>query len=712
VDVARIRPYVAELLDIVQVELGLSLPALETMLWEIVDDIIDRLEALPPEPQRAARENRLDTIRMLRRIKRLIRGQFPLPVMDADRITDAIAGTLRRLNADALGRQAACVSHALGAISDAAHGVEELVPLGISQFGSLGAAAAATNASEQYCWYASWLLEDDVIINASRSEIRKGDEVIATGVNLTMADIPQFRASTIPHYTFKPVDLDAMEAMAFALYVAADGIDVLLHLTSLEEGDYANNALNAFFFAFVGVGKVVGKRPMMPSALESYVLPLTLSSFASFEGMHKKVSAGNWAKMWLTLLVPDMIETVIYRTVSSIVKDGFLSFFTLLNYDGEFYSSADPDPRPLNRTHIEGVVAIPGLFIGKFWQFSPSVFPREEYAPLGTSKDQTLKQIFYWNMLIGSLFGLLSRVSGCLLAMAVSRTFDPVAWATGLWRIPVSWITWFVSFYMSVEGDTYDGKFNPSGDPFDGYPAHDASPYSLPYAKGEVVYAVQGNQGMFSHHFLNVEQTYSYDFSMDQGDEILASRPGTVVDYFDWVPDDTNPDTAQMNAAAAEATASGFLKAGQSTSDSWNFIAIRHDCDDAGNALPAPDATHDKGPGGLPVTTYAIYGHGRKDSVRELFGARGVAENAIIGTQVKQGDRIMRAGSTGISFNNHLHMMVQAGPGTGSPVQRHTLARPTIPFVFKDVTHLFGRDGVCKSLNFYKSTTVDLQAAP
>jgi hypothetical protein len=167
-----------------------------------------------------------------------------------------------------------------------------------------------------------------------------------------------------------------------------------------------------------------------------------------------------------------------------------------------------------------------------------------------------------------------------------------------------------------------------------------------------------------------------------------------------------------MNAAAAEATASGFLKAGQSTSDSWNFIAIRHDCDDAGVALPAPNPLHDKGPGGLPVTTYAIYGHGRKDSVRELFGARGVAENAIIGTQVKQGDRIMRAGSTGISFNNHLHMMVQAGPGTGSPVQRHTLARPTIPFVFKDVTHLFGRDGVCKSLNFYKSTTVDLQAAP
>lgn len=712
--VERIRPYVAELLQIVQVEFGLSLPALETMVWEIVDDIIERLEALPPEPQRAARENRLDTIRMLRRIKRLIRGRFPLPLLDADRITDAIATTLRRINADAVGRKVACVSTNIGAIDDAARAVEELVPIGISQFASLGAAAAATTTSEKYCWYASWLLGSDVVINASRSQITKGDEVIATGVNLGLADIPEFRAGTTPHYTFNAVDLEAMETMAYALYVSADALDLLLHLTSLEEGDYASNALNAFWFTFIGFGKVFYGRPLMSNAVETWVFPPILSLLLSFEGMHTKVNTTNWFAMWITLLLPDVGEAIIYRQVSATVRDGFLSFFTLLNYQGDFHSDADPDPRPLNRQHIDGVAALPAIFIN-MGQFA--AYPREEYAQPFQSGDHALKFFLFHDLLIGTLFTLLNRLAGCLLAMAIGRSFDPRIWAESLlWRIPVGWVTWLISLYMAVEGDTKDGTYNPGGAAFAGYPPHDTSPYTLPYPKDAVVYVGQANQGIFSHNFMNIEQTYSYDFSMDEGDLILASRPGTVVDYFDWVADDINPDAAQMTAAANEATASGFLitsPTSQTTSDSWNFIAIRHDCDDAGNPLPVPDATHDQGPGGTPVRTYAIYGHGRKDSVRELFGARGIAETAIIGSKVKRGDRIIRAGDTGISFHNHLHMMVQEGPDVATaPLDRSQYSDPTIPFVFKDVTHLIGRDGVCKNLNFYKSSTVDLQAAP
>ena len=132
---ARIRPYVVELLDIAQNELGLSLPALETMFWEIIDDIIDRLEAEPLESNRVARENRLDTIRILRRIKRLLRGKFPLPVLDADRITDAIVAQLRRVKVDAVAHKLNCVATGVGAVSDATQAVEELVPISISAFG-------------------------------------------------------------------------------------------------------------------------------------------------------------------------------------------------------------------------------------------------------------------------------------------------------------------------------------------------------------------------------------------------------------------------------------------------------------------------------------------------------------------------------------------------------------------------------------------------
>jgi hypothetical protein len=324
--------------------------------------------------------------------------------------------------------------------------------------------------------------------------------------------------------------------------------------------------------------------------------------------------------------------------------------------------------------------------------------------------------LLYHNLLIGTCFQLANRLTGCLLAMAIGRNFDVKAWIplSLLYEIPLGWVKWFIDLYMEVEGDTDDGKFNPSGAAFAGYPPHDSSPYTLRYAKDTVEYVGQANQGVFSHHFLNLEQTYSYDFSFDSGEIILASRPGTVVDYFDWVADDINPDTSEQTAAANEALASGFLVPDQTNADSWNFITIRHDLDDALNTIP-PNNVHDKGPGGTVVQTYGVYGHGRKNSVRELFQARGIASNNIIGQKVRRGERIMRAGDTGVSFHNHLHMMIQEGPaavGATQAVGRGELFQPTIPFVFKDVTHIIGKDGVCKNLSWYKSSTVDMGTTP
>jgi hypothetical protein len=69
----------------------------------------------------------------------------------------------------------------------------------------------------------------------------------------------------------------------------------------------------------------------------------------------------------------------------------------------------------------------------------------------------------------------------------------------------------------------------------------------------------------------------------------------------------------------------------------------------------------------------------------------------------------MLAGDTGISFHNHLHMHVVAGPappaappvpGTGAV---SNLPLQTIPFVFREVTNLFGTDGVPQALTYYTS---------
>ncbi len=703
----RLRPYIAELLDIVQTELGLGLPALEQVLWDVVETVIDRLEAEPTEADRARRETRLDTIRMLRRIRTLVRGRFPLPSLDADRIADALARFLRRIDIAALGRQAECVSDGVGTIAGTTRAIEDLVDLGsFSEFRNLGAAAAAASSSEQYLWYASWLFGEDVVINAACTEIRRGDTVIRSGTGLTVADVPEFQSSSPQHYTFLAVDLQAMETLAYVMAVSADALNMLLHLLSLEEGDYASNGFNATWNAFIGVGKVVAGRPIMSSGLEDWLMPLVFSFMASLEGIHTRASVGNFFTMWLALGVPDLGETVILRQVSLAVRDGFLSFFTLLNYEGPFWSDADPDPRPLNRKHVDGVATPIGALINKILY---GIFPRDEYAqPFSTSVDHSLKFWLFWDLFLGSLFAVLGRVAGCLVAMGVSRTFDPGAWFEKIWKdILLGVVLFLPQLYMEREGDTDEGKFNGAGAAYAGYPPHDAAPYTLPYNQGVSCYVDQANQGLFSHHQLNLNQTYSYDFALDEDAIILAARSGTVVDYFDWVPDDTNPSTAEITAAANEATASGFLDPAQTQRESWNFILIRHDRDDAG-ALVAPDATHDKGAGGAVTRTYAVYGHGRKDSVRNAFGDRGIAPASIIGSVVQRGQQIMRSGDTGISFHNHLHIAVIPGPDpTPLPrvVRAATLPRESIPFVFRDVTHFIGRDGVCKVMNSYTSST-------
>ena len=67
----------------------------------------------------------------------------------------------------------------------------------------------------------------------------------------------------------------------------------------------------------------------------------------------------------------------------------------------------------------------------------------------------------------------------------------------------------------------------------------------------------------------------------------------------------------------------------------------------------------------------------------------------------------MRSGDTGLSFMNHLHIHVQAGPATAATppaVRDSDLVDGSIPFVFSDVTHFIGTDGVPRYADFYESS--------
>ena len=109
-----------------------------------------------------------------------------------------------------------------------------------------------------------------------------------------------------------------------------------------------------------------------------------------------------------------------------------------------------------------------------------------------------------------------------------------------------------------------------------------------------------------------------------------------------------------------------------------------------GTSIDTTDPDHDKGENGSAVTTHAIYGHGKSGSIREAFAARGVTPTSIIGSVVTQGQVIMKAGDTGMSFHNHTHLEVRTG-STLDPATSYT-----IPIVFREA-------GALEKLTWYTS---------
>ena len=309
--------------------------------------------------------------------------------------------------------------------------------------------------------------------------------------------------------------------------------------------------------------------------------------------------------------------------------------------------------------------------------------------------------------MIKSAFGLAEIAIGILVGelLAQARDFGviPRQLARNLIK---GWLLFIPSLYMAVEGETSDGEYNPYGGPdFMGYenfgtgnPRVKAdnkdSPYKLPYAPGSSVYCVQGNQGLVSHNFLNVQQVYAYDFCLDQDVEILAARPGTVVAWWEDVEDDSMGDPI-----------------------SWNFIAIqarrrrrRQRARDRPALRPRPRRRAGADDRDLRAR--------RKNSVTTALNINGLTPPARTGgfaavdstvpaVEVKRGMPIMLAGSTGVSFNNHLHMHVIPDPGPaggGALVPIDFVGNGnTMPFVFADVDRFFTPKGVPMRLNFYSS---------
>lgn len=647
------------------------------------------------------------------------------------------------------------------------------------------AAAAAPPRSEdgKYCWYASWLYakrrqgffvgnnfgtalaqtivpgypEDEVWLSSDRRTLvlrRAGgdDEVLhRSETPFEWHQAPQFSGATLvtpgvpkEHFIIRrtgPTFLEEWTHISSALADIAAGFwhfmemgispkevgaNLPLWLWNFGRGISAavTMPLPSLIAQKAGWG-VAGKYPFSPLvAMLSVVL-------GSLEGLHTKTNAKNSFLQWLTLLGGDAISAFTIHAVTQGVHNIFLSVFTLANYEGAGQKPENgPDPRPNNWDMAGPVIGFINTLIGIL------VFKlvrREDHGlPIGGNPTPFL----LWYFIGAPVGAFVGAFSGTLIGWAIGRTVTPAQ----LWKEPVKaaamgLLLFPVQLYLAKEGDTDDGRYNPNIDPqgnafatprqpFAGYPEAANAPYRLPLAAGAATYVGQANQGFFSHmRYGGTVQVYAYDFAHDFQDEILAVRDGTVVDWFDFYPDDVEldlsgasaADTATGLAAAAAGQAAGLISTGQSgfngaLTGNWNFVLIRHD---------TVDPAHDRDQGGLTVVTFAEYGHGANGGVRAAFALRGIAPGAIIGTQVQQGHVVMLAGDTGTSFHNHLHLHVRGAtaatavppsppPVPYPPIRPGSLTPYTLPFVFREAKHVIGRDGPLRHLTWYVSENTRL----
>lgn len=716
----QLRPPLNEVVNVIEDDLGLTPAFLEQQVLALIDDIITRLRQATPETDEALRENRLVSIGIMRRIKRHLRGQLFVPQLNAEDLAASLLDFLRRSDIAPIINKISCVGAGIGTGLRAGEALVNLVPYTGFGLNTLGAAdGGGTESGDEFCWYPTWLLgnkdrpayfiplkillgvlmlptpEDRIWINrttntVTRRNILRGNEVWPTGAGIDWNQVPVTGDPTKHYrYTFPIVNADAMEKLAYHSSWIIDAGELIMHAVSIEEGDWVSNALFMTVNTGHGIYKVAAQKP-----LPQYVMiPARAASYlgGSFQGIHTQANGEKGFKFWLTLFGTDAFEANLYYSIMNGARDTVLSFFTLLNYDGPVTAPAGADTRPENRKEVSGIV---GTLVGLATsQVLIRAIPKRDYVYPFADVKTTLG---YW-IGGGLATAVLAGTVATVIAESIARAVDLEVWG---WQLISSSIqvlaSYWPSLYLGKEGDTEDGKYNPAGDTpalrFAGYsPDRANSPYKLPYEKGKSYLCSQGNQGMWSHNnYSSPQQVYAYDLALDQGDEVLASRPGIVCDYFDWVPDNEN-----INAAAP----TGATIPNQTDSDNWNFVLIRHD--EPGDPL----AGHDLDEGGVAVTTYAMYGHGRNGSVRSVFNARGVADADIIGTRVLRGQVIMLAGSTGNSLHNHLHIDVRPGPAppaAGSPpvLARGNLFDRTIPFIFRDVT---GEGGVPHSFNYYTS---------
>ncbi len=673
-------------------------------------------------------------------------------------------------------------------IYDFVKGAEGGGSVGAAEFGALQK-IAAIRTGQKYCWYASWLYQtrrrkpkwkflasyllplvpkDEVWISEDGTQLilrhatsaendddndDHQDELLYESNDASQInwyDAPQFNQTSgqDEHFTFTKVfSAKFMEIWTIVSSVLVTASRLTGHIIlATEPGNHVTHSILAGWHTCRGIAEPIIGAPFTSWIRDKWKLGTANKSWidllfqwmpvfgGSFEGFN--TGSNNGFQHWMTLIGDDAHDDYLIWLWPTMAHEGMLSIFTLINQKGSGYTDFNDSGKPKN---FEYSYPLTNVFMVLFSFLESRALGRLNYSH--PFEKTNLKPFLLHQLLFSWMFGMLAGISGEICGWGLSRQVSPRRLLIQIgWGAYKGFGTYIITSYFWNEGDTNGGKFNPNrrndaaGDleyfedtEFEGYGDPETSPYRLPIANDRPIFVGQANQGMFSH-FIDDDgsiQIYAADFAHGFKEMVVASRDGTVVDFFDWITDDIDPNDDEEIAAGLRAVNSTFLKSGQSgfnfnpnnpSADDVpgkNFIMIQHN--DPFTRESNDEKEHDKDENGS-VTTYAVYMHGAMDGVREVFGDRGINPDDIIGTTVRRGENIMWAGDTGNSFHNHLHLHIRPGP---APDPAATPANPqivnegngltgriTLPVVFKDATHPIKSDGRLHHLTWYRSKNV------
>ncbi|MCP4765236.1 MAG: hypothetical protein GY875_03105 [Gammaproteobacteria bacterium] len=792
----NIRAFIEELLDILFETFGFSMEFLQDLFCQFIDIVIAAMETVVSGASNEYIELQLQIAAFARRLKRDFLNDMPTLDINSETISRLLMNLLRELGLEKIQEKAQCLAGKVRALADSGTGIYDLARA-VEGGASVGALKKVSpiDTGKQYCWYASWLYQkrrrtlaweffgtyllpmvprDEVWISEDGKQLilrhateaansdgndDHEDEILYLSPNdlpINWYDAPQFSQTSgqDEHFTFTgALSADFMEQWTRAtslLVIMSRMSGHIIHAT--EPGNHVTHSILSAWQTSRFYGEAITGAPFTSFIRDKWGLETDHKAWidilfgwmpifgGSFEGFNTDSEGG--FQHWMTLIGDDAHDTFLIYLWPTLVHEGFLSIFTLINQKGAGYSDFDDTGKPKNFEYSYPLTNVWLVFFS--WLQSRVALPRLNYShPF----EKTHLKPFALNQFVYSwMFGALAGISGELCGWALSRQVSPRRLLMQMgWGAYKGFGTYIISSYFWNEGDTDGGRYNPTrtldaagavtgyaeGTEFDGYGDSDTSPYRLPIAEGRPIFVGQANQGMFSH-FIDDDgtiQIYAADFAHGFMELVVAVRDGTVVDYFDWITDDIKPNEDEKIAAGLRADSSTFLQStgngDQSGIDfdptadddagvpSWNFIIIQHN--DPFGTETAEEKAHDKDQGGANVFTYAFFGHGAKDGVREVFDARGIPPDKIIGSEVKRGENIMWAGDTGVSFHNHLHLHVRPGPEPKIPADRADPLEPeiinpsdmdgsrTLPIVFKDATHPLKPDGRLYHLTWYRS---------